>query len=91
MKNGKYFTAFIDDLHHVSHRKYNGCYGHIDNKLQFSTLPPPNTRTHIPNYSPSMNAILADKMDVLESWGVLVEPESMGVSVEYVSPVPYRL
>ena len=66
--------------------KYNGKYGYIDNKLQFSAPPPPNTRTHIPNYSPAMNTILAEKMDLLESWGVLAEPELMGVSVEFISP-----
>ena len=66
--------------------KYNGFKGHIDNKLQFASLPPPNTKTNIPNYSPTMNSILAKKMDLLEDWGVLVEPERLGISVEYVSP-----
>ena len=33
-----------------------------------------------------MNQILAEKMDVLESWGVLVEPETIGVNVEFISP-----
>ena len=66
--------------------KYNGCYGFIDNKLQFATPPPPNAKTRVPNYSPSMNNILAEKMDALEQWGVLVEPEKLDISVEYVSP-----
>ena len=66
--------------------KYNGRYGYIDNKLQFATPPPPNARTRIPNYSPSMNQLLAEKMDMLEKWGVLTEPEKMGISVEFISP-----
>ena len=33
-----------------------------------------------------MNKLLADKMDILEDWGVLVPPESVGVQVKYVSP-----
>ena len=66
--------------------RYNGYYGYIDNKLQFATQPPPNTKTRIPNYSPTMNNILAQKMDLLEQWGVLAEPEVMGVNVEYISP-----
>ena len=49
--------------------KYNGARGYIGNKLQFSTQPPPNSRTRIPNYSPPMNSILAEKMDTLEEWG----------------------
>ena len=66
--------------------RYNGKWGFIENRLQFSTPPPPNNRTHIPNYSPSMNAILAEKMDLLEAWGILIEPERAGVQVEFVSP-----
>ena len=66
--------------------RYNGSWGYIDNHLQFATPPPPNIRTRIPNYSPPMNAILAEKMDTLESWGILAEPETMGVSVEFISP-----
>ena len=49
--------------------KYNGKFGYIDNKLQFATPPPPNARTRIPNYSPSTNQLLAEKMDTLEEWG----------------------
>ena len=85
------------DLFHQLHRKYahlftpqpgkyNGAAGYVDNKLKFSTPPPPNAKTHIPNYSPSMNELLAKKMDILEDWGVLAKPESVGVSVDYVSP-----
>ena len=66
--------------------KYNGSWGYICNQLQFSTPPPPNVKTRIPNYSPPMNKILAEKMDLLESWGVLVQPETMGVNVEFISP-----
>ena len=46
--------------------RYNGNFGHVDNKLQFSTPPPPNAKTHIPNYSPKMNDLLAEKMDLME-------------------------
>ena len=66
--------------------RYNGSWGYVDNKIQFSAPPPPNSKTHVPNYSPSMNLLLAQKMDQLEQWGVLVEPELVGVSVHFVSP-----
>ena len=33
-----------------------------------------------------MNDLLAKKMDLLEEWGVLAKPESVGVSVDFVSP-----
>ena len=66
--------------------KYNGHAGYIENKLQFSSPPAPNSRTHVPNYSPSMNQLLAKKMDLLEEWGILVPPEKVNVAVEFVSP-----
>ena len=66
--------------------KYNGQFGFVDNKLQFATPPAPNSKTRIPNYSPSMNQLLADKMDLLEAWGVLAQPETVGVQVRFVSP-----
>ena len=66
--------------------RYNGSYGYIDNRLQFSAPSPPNSKTHIRNYAPKINDLLAEKMDILEEWGVLAEPESLGVSVEFVSP-----
>ena len=33
-----------------------------------------------------MNKLLAEKMDLLEEWGVLSTPEAVGVSVDFVSP-----
>ena len=66
--------------------RYNGSWGYVDNKLQFSTPPAPNARTYVPNYSPTMNQTLAQKMDTLEEWGVLVSPEKVGVSAQFVSP-----
>ena len=67
-------------------RKYNGAIGYIDNKIQFSTPPAPNARTHVPNYSPSMNQLQATKMDQLEDWGILVPPEKVGIAAAFVSP-----
>ena len=33
-----------------------------------------------------MMRLLADKMDTLESWGVLRKPEDLGIIPEYVVP-----
>ena len=66
--------------------KYNGYYKHIDNSLHFSSVPAPNSKTHIPSYSPTMKQVLAEKMDKLEEWGVLAAPEDYGITVEFVSP-----
>ena len=66
--------------------RYNGFWGYVDNRLQFSSPPAPNAKTYIPNYSPKMNQLLAEKMDQLEAWGVLVQLEKVGVAVAFVSP-----
>ena len=65
---------------------YNGFYGHVDNTINFSSLPPPNQRVYTPDYSPEMMNILADKMDELHRWSVIQTPEEAGVQVEFVSP-----
>ena len=93
----KVLTTEDREIFHEIHRRYchiftpqpgryNGRWGYIDNKLKFFTSPPPNSRTYIPNYAPSMNALLAEKMDILEDWRVLATPEAVGVSVDFVSP-----
>ena len=66
--------------------KYNGNCGIVDNSLAFSSPPTLNGRIHVPNYSPEMNEILAQKMDELMEWGVLMEPERVGVRVRFCSP-----
>ena len=66
--------------------KYNGYYGRIDNSINFATSPPPSIRAHLPKYSHEMLQIMANKMDKLEDWGVLVKPEEIGVVPEFVLP-----
>ena len=66
--------------------KYNGYYGRVDNSINFSSVPPPTVRAHLPNYSHEMLQILAAKMDKLEEWGVLKTPEEIGVVPEFVVP-----
>ena len=39
--------------------KYNGFYGRVDNSINFSSVPPPTVRAHLPNYSSDMLQILA--------------------------------
>ena len=66
--------------------KYNGYYGRVDNSINFSAIPPPTIRAHLPKYSQDMMEILAKKMDKLEDWGVLKKPEDIGVVPEFVVP-----
>ena len=66
--------------------KYNGYYGRVDNSINFASAPPPTIRAHLPKYSHEMLTILADKMDKLETWGVLRKPEELGIVPEFVVP-----
>ena len=66
--------------------KYNGYYGHVDNSINFATVPPPTIRSHLPKYSHDMLKIMGDKMDKLENWGVLRKPEDLGIVPEFVLP-----
>ena len=49
-------------------------------------MPPPHTKPQMPLYKQSNMRLLQDKADEIESMGVLVKPEEMGVKVRYASP-----
>ena len=65
--------------------KYNGAYGDSSTIINFVDTPPPIEKVYTPNYSREMQKQLADKMDKLIEWGVLVKAEDIGVSVEHIS------
>ena len=66
--------------------KYNGHYGRIDNSLNFVGNPPPSIKARLPKYNNEMLNLMADKMNELESWGVLAKPEDLGVVPRHVVP-----
>ena len=66
--------------------RYNGYYGDVNNTIDFASVPPPTNKVYMPKYSDKMNQILAQKMDQLEKWQVLVKPEQVGVIPAFVCP-----
>ena len=66
--------------------KYNGFYGDSDTKIKFVETPPPMDTTYSPDYSLEMVKTLADKLDKLIEWGVLVRAEDIGITVEHIAP-----
>ena len=66
--------------------RYNGAWGPVDNTIRFSTPPVQTSKVVTPNYSPDMKQKLIDKMNELISAGVLIRPEELGVTVEFLSP-----
>ena len=78
--------AEFSDIINYRPAKYNSYYGEIDNSIDFATIPPPTKKIHMPKYSDAMNQILAEKMDQLEKWEVLVPPEKVGVVPVFVCP-----
>ena len=66
--------------------RYNGAYGRVSTDINFSSAPPSNLKTYLPRYSHEMMKTLGEKMDTLESWGVLRKPEDLGIVPEFVVP-----
>ena len=65
---------------------YNGEFGHVSTDINFTSTPPSNLKSYLPRYSHEMLKVLGDKMDTLESWGVLRKPEDLGIVPEFVVP-----
>ena len=90
--SAEYKECFRDIL--VSYRdiitqvpgRYNGCYGQVNCALNLSNEPPPSIKPRSPNYSEDKLSIIADIMDDMEKWGVLVKPETLGVIPTHVHP-----
>ena len=83
------FRGLVDSFSRIINYRpgrYNGKFGLVDNTIDFATTPPPTAKIHLPNYSENMLLKLADKMDELERWKILVTPESVGVTPVFVSP-----
>ena len=66
--------------------RYNGAFGQVNCALTLSGNPPPSTKPRIPNYSEEKLNIMADIMDKMENWGVLVKPEKIGVVPTNIHP-----
>ena len=66
--------------------RYTGAWGDVDTTLQFSQPPVQTRKVAVPNYSHEMKQKMATKMDELIEAGVLMTPEEVGISVEFVSP-----
>ena len=63
---------YFSDLFTNKPGSYNGYYGKVHSKIDFIQKPPPNNKVYLPSYSDNMLKMLAEKMDQLEAWGVLV-------------------
>ena len=66
--------------------RYNCHYGPVDNSLRFTSPPVQPNKVYQPAYSQDMKRQLELKIEELIDAGILVRPESIGVTVEFVSP-----
>lgn len=76
------FTDIITDVP----GRYNGAYGQVTCSLTLTGTLPPSIKPRIPNYPDEKLRILADLMDKMEKWGVLVKPENIGVIPTHIHP-----
>ena len=65
---------------------YNGKSGEFKYKINMSSSLPPQRKGRVPLYNRSNLEELQSKFDELHAQGVLVRPEDVNVSAEYVSP-----
>jgi hypothetical protein len=66
--------------------KYNDASGKVRAFINMGPVEPPAQKGRLPMYQRKDLETLQDKMDELEELGVLAKPESVGVTVQYVSP-----
>ena len=66
--------------------RYNGAWGPVDNAIRFTSTPIQTSKVATPNYSPDMKAELIKLMNELIAAGVLIRPEELGITVEFLSP-----
>ena len=66
--------------------RYNGAWGPVDNSIKFTTPPVQTSKVTSPNYSQDMKENMVLKMNELIDAGVLIRPEELGLTVEFLSP-----
>ena len=66
--------------------RYSGFYGDSNTNLQFISPPVQTRKVATPSYNRDMLDKLAAKMDELRDDGILISPEKIGVSVQFMSP-----
>ena len=80
--NERFSQVFQSDL-----PQYNGCFGTVKASINLPrNLPPSSRLKHCPWYPKSKLLELQEKMDDLESKGVLAKPQDLDINVEAVSP-----
>ena len=65
--------------------KYNGKSGDIFGNVNMGQVLPPQRKARMPHYNHEQLVTLQNKFDELESGGVFVKPESVGVVAEYLN------
>ena len=85
--------AKFHDLHTRYHNvfstrigTYNDSSGPIRASINMGPVEPPTQKARLPYYNTEKMQLLQQKMDELESLGVLAKPEDVGVTIEHVSP-----
>ena len=77
----KYDRQFRPDI-----SLYNGYSGNIKAYIDMGPSPPPQGKPKLPFYNQGNLRLLQDEADSLESIGVMVKPEKIGVKVRHASP-----
>jgi hypothetical protein len=89
LQERKAFARLHDRYDHVFNTQigqYNDASGHIRAFINMGPVEPPCHKARLPSYNTEKLRLLQTKMDELEDLGVLARPETVGVTIEHVSP-----
>ncbi len=75
-----------DTVFDPNHKCYNGAAGPFQAVINMGPVQPPQRKGKVPQYSRDKLVELQQKMRDLEDMGILVKPEDVNVSVEYLNP-----
>ena len=76
----------FDSVFDPCYGTYNHRFGRFEAVVNMGAVKPQQRKGRVPQYSRDKLVELQDKFDEMDALGVLVKPESIGVTVEYLNP-----
>ena len=74
------------DVFSTTPGRYTGHFGDISTSLQFTSPPVQTRKVAVPAYGMEMKQKMAQKMDEMYDQGILLTPDEVGVTIEFMSP-----
>ena len=79
-------NSHFKDVFHTKGKLYNGKYGRLEAVVNMGPSLPPQRKGRVPQYSRDKLVELQDQFDEMEEDGVVVNPDEVGITAEYLNP-----